>query len=80
LIHLKDPLKALKGIAKGENKSPSPIHQAWLTYMEDKERVDKKVFNKRYALVKSLDVKYLIASIFKAQISFFLWQRLLYQL
>ncbi len=48
--------------------------------MEDKERVDKKVFNKRYALVKSLDVKYLIASIFKAQISFFLWQRLLYQL
>ena len=58
MIHLKDPLKALKGIAKGENKSPSPIHQAWLTYMEDEEGIDKKVFNKRYALVKSLDAEY----------------------
>ena len=39
--------------------------------MEDEEGIDKKVFNKRYTLVKSLDVKYLIASIFKAQISSF---------
>ena len=38
--------------------------------MEDEEGIDKKVFNKRYALVKSLDVKYLIASIFKAQYHF----------